>query len=74
MRGLKRLGALSYQTRNKGIKLIDEENNIVIAWSPQAIADVRAVTALIAQERDVFYPNVELYWNPDSGRWHAHHP
>src|SRR6266536_3089443 len=39
--------------------LIDEANDVVIVLSPQAIADDRAMKALIAQERDVFQPDVD---------------
>jgi hypothetical protein len=43
----------------------------VIVLSAQAIADDRAMSALIAQERHVFQPDVELHWDPADGRWQA---
>jgi hypothetical protein len=73
-RALGRLQRSTHRTSPADLRLVDEENDIVIVVSPQAIADTRAMAALVAQERDVFQPNVELRWNSHSGRWHAHRP
>jgi hypothetical protein len=74
MRALGRLQRSSNRTDPADLRLVDEENDVVIVVSPQAIADVHAMAALVAQERDVFQPGVELHWNLDSGRWHAQRP
>jgi hypothetical protein len=66
-----RLGPMAHRTNHRNIRLVDEGRSIVIILSPEAIDDERAMTALIAQERDLFQPETELHWNADSGRWQA---
>ena len=74
MRGFARLRRSSGNSRQQDLTLIDEANDVVIHLSPEAIADQRAMAALVAQERNVFQPGVQLHWNPDIARWQARLP
>jgi hypothetical protein len=74
MRGLARLRRSAGQAGQQDLELIDEANDIVIHLGPEAIGDERAMAALVAQERDVFRPGVQLRWNPDIARWQASLP
>jgi hypothetical protein len=74
MRAFGRLQRSTNRAGSADLRLVDEENDVVIVLSPQAIVDERAMAALVAQERDVFQSDVELHWNPQSGRWQAHRP
>jgi hypothetical protein len=74
MEGLSRLRRSGRTNGDHDIRLVDEANNLVIVVSSKAIADERAMAALVAQERHVFVPDVELHWDPDDGRWRARRP
>jgi hypothetical protein len=69
MRGFGRLRRAAHESDHHDIKLVDEVDNIVIVVSAEAIADDRAMAALLARERQVFRPDVELHWDPAGGRW-----
>jgi hypothetical protein len=74
MRGLGRLWRAARRTDHDDIWLVDEVDNIVIVLSVEAIADRRAIAALLAWERQVFQPDAELRWSPADGRWQAGAP
>lgn len=71
VRGFGRLRRSARLANHHDIRLVDEADNIVIVLSAAAIADDRAMTALIAHERHVFQPDVELHWDPTDSRWQA---
>jgi hypothetical protein len=69
MRGLGRLRRAASVADHDDIWLIDEADTIVIVLSAEAIADERAMAALVEHERHTFQPQVELHWDPADGRW-----
>ena len=73
LRGLARLRRTARRGDAQDIRLLDEANDVVIVVGPEAMTEA-AMAALLAQERDVFLPGVELHWNPGTGRWQASHP
>lgn len=74
MRGFGRLRRSAGTSGQQDLMLVDEANDVIIHLGPEAIADQRAMTALLAQERDVFRPGVQLRWNPELARWQARFP
>ena len=74
MRGFGRLRRSAGSSGHQNLLLVDEANDVLIHLGPEAIADQRAMAALMAQERDVFRPGVQLRWNPELARWQARFP
>jgi hypothetical protein len=74
MRGFARLRRSADTPGQQDLLLVDEANDVMIHLGPEAIADQRAMAALLAQERDVFQPGVQLRWNPEFARWQARFP
>ena len=51
------------------IRLVDEENQVVVEVGEEACRDARALPSLLQLERDVFRPGVRLSWDAAAGRW-----
>ena len=73
MRAMQRLRQ-SARLGDADIRLVDEINQIVVVLDRRTAGDERAIRSLLAQERDVFKPQVELHWNAAVGRWQASMP
>lgn len=56
------------------LRLVDETNQVVVMLGPEVSKDPRAITTLLALEREAFLPGVELRWDPTAGRWRARRP